>query len=158
MNTLNEGGKGGLGVALAILGCVLGVVGIFVGVQGQKKGDKAAEDVQTLSARMDGLSSEDMRLGNSIRDLTEQTKTAIVALEAKIPKAPVPSTNRSVRASGAAGGGAAHSDKAGSYTVKPGDTLAKIAQAHSITLSALQKANAGIDAKRLKVGAQIKIP
>jgi LysM repeat protein len=164
MNTLNEGGKGGLGMVLAILGCGLGLVGIFVGVQGQKEAKKAVDDVQSLSAQMSSLSSEDQRLGYGLRDLTEQTKAAIAALEAKIPKAPPPQTNRVARATGSAGGdahatkGAAHSDKAGTYTVKPNDSLGKIAKAHGVTVEAIEKANPGVDSKRLKIGAQIKIP
>jgi LysM repeat protein len=44
------------------------------------------------------------------------------------------------------------------YAVAKGDTLSSIAKAHHITLSALQSANTGVDAKHLKVGQKLTIP
>ncbi len=44
------------------------------------------------------------------------------------------------------------------YTLKSGDTLAKIAKAQGITLQQLQAANPGLDTRKLKTGADIRIP
>jgi N-acetylmuramoyl-L-alanine amidase len=154
MNTLNEGGKGGLGMLLAVVGCVLGVVGIIVGMQAKNDSKKAADEVANLSQQLGALSSEDQRLGYAIKDLTDQTKAAITALEAKIPKAPPPRTNVVSRA----GSGATQSSKPGMYTIKPNDTLGKIAKDHDVTVEAIEKANPGVDSRKLKIGAQIKIP
>jgi D-alanyl-D-alanine carboxypeptidase/D-alanyl-D-alanine-endopeptidase (penicillin-binding protein 4) len=46
----------------------------------------------------------------------------------------------------------------GTYTIKRGDTLSEIAQEHGITVSALQKANPGLNARRLRLGQTLKIP
>jgi LysM repeat protein len=44
------------------------------------------------------------------------------------------------------------------YTLKAGDTLAKIAKAQGITLQQLQAANPGLDTRKLKPGSEIKVP
>ncbi len=44
------------------------------------------------------------------------------------------------------------------YTVKSGDTGAKIARSQGVTLQALQKANPGLNWGRLQVGQKIKLP
>lgn len=45
-----------------------------------------------------------------------------------------------------------------SYTIKAGDTLFSIAQAHGITLAALEAANPGVDPTKLQVGQVINLP
>ncbi len=52
------------------------------------------------------------------------------------------------------GGASAGTDK---YTVKSGDTLAKIAKLHGVTVKALQSAN-GLKLTSIKVGQKLKIP
>ena len=47
---------------------------------------------------------------------------------------------------------------AGSYTVKTGDTLTKIAKAHGIKIKALEAANQNVDPAHIKVGQKLKIP
>jgi len=44
------------------------------------------------------------------------------------------------------------------YTIVRGDTLSKIASTHGVTLSAIMKANPGLDSRRLKIGKKIQIP
>lgn len=46
----------------------------------------------------------------------------------------------------------------GEYTIKAGDTPAKIAKAHGVSLNALMKANPGLDARKLKIGQKIQLP
>lgn len=53
-----------------------------------------------------------------------------------------------------AGGGAAD----GTYVVKSGDGLAKIAKSLGVTLSALQAANPGVDSSKLKIGQKLNVP
>ena len=52
----------------------------------------------------------------------------------------------------------ADTGKGGSYTIKSGDTLGKIAAAYNISLGELLTANPGIDPRRLRIGQQISIP
>jgi LysM repeat protein len=44
------------------------------------------------------------------------------------------------------------------YKIKKGDTLAKIANAHGITMKVLNDANPGLDAKKLQIGKELKLP
>ena len=44
------------------------------------------------------------------------------------------------------------------YSVKTGDTLAKIAKAHGVTLKALEAANPKVDPNHIKVGLKLTIP
>src|SRR4051812_28756836 len=44
------------------------------------------------------------------------------------------------------------------YTVKPGDSLSRIAKSNHVSVAALQKANPNVDASKLHVGTKIKIP
>ena len=44
------------------------------------------------------------------------------------------------------------------YRVKAGDTLSAIARAHGLKVSELQNANPGVDARRLQVGTELKLP
>ena len=44
------------------------------------------------------------------------------------------------------------------YVVVAGDTLAKIAKAHGVTLKALEAANPGVDSKKLKIKQKLVIP
>lgn len=45
-----------------------------------------------------------------------------------------------------------------SVTVRPGDSLYTLAQRHHASLASVIKANPGLDARRLHVGSQVKIP
>ncbi len=44
------------------------------------------------------------------------------------------------------------------YRVKPGDSLSSIARAHGVKLADLMAANPGVEPRRLKVGAELKLP
>ena len=159
MNTLNEGTKGGLGVGLAILGCVLGVLGIYFGLAAQKEAKTSAMRTEEMSAQLGQLASDDQRMAFSIREVSDKADKLgqqITALEAKIPARPAPSTNRvsTVRSTGTT----AATSQPGMYTIAAGDTLGKIAKSNNTTVDALQKANPSLDPKRLKIGASIKIP
>ncbi len=44
------------------------------------------------------------------------------------------------------------------YTIVKGDYFEKIAKANGVTISAIEKANPGLDSKKLKVGQKIQIP
>ncbi|MBI5771103.1 MAG: LysM peptidoglycan-binding domain-containing protein [Verrucomicrobia bacterium] len=44
------------------------------------------------------------------------------------------------------------------YVIKAGDTIAKIARAHEITIAQLLEVNPGVNASKLKVGQTINLP
>ena len=49
-------------------------------------------------------------------------------------------------------------NQSGTYTVKPGDILGRISEAHGIRLHQLLSANPGMDPRRLKIGTVLSIP
>jgi LysM repeat protein len=109
------------------------------------KADGAARSVNTLAGQTQrGFDQVTTELGN-LR--TEMNKLTIAkAGPAKAPKG----------AGEAAGSG--DTGPRGDYTIKAGDTLAKIAKAHSLGLDSLEAANPGVDARRLKIGQKINLP
>jgi LysM repeat protein len=46
----------------------------------------------------------------------------------------------------------------GTYSIAPGDTLAKVARKFAVKIDAIEAENPGIDAARLKVGQKVRIP
>ncbi|MFM1798919.1 MAG: hypothetical protein RLZZ117_1197 [Cyanobacteriota bacterium] len=55
-------------------------------------------------------------------------------------------------------GGAAAPRKAGTVTIRGGDTLETLAKAHNTTVAALMKANPGLQPEKLKVGSSLRLP
>lgn len=78
-------------------------------------------------------------------------------------------TTRSAASSGSSGTGrgeipgaaltsSGSSDGGGTYTIRPGDTFAKIATEKGISLNALLGANPDVDTRRLQIGQIIQLP
>lgn len=59
---------------------------------------------------------------------------------------------------GTAGSSSSSSSSAESYTVRSGDTGARIASRHGVSFSALSRANPGVNWNRLQVGQSLNIP
>jgi murein DD-endopeptidase MepM/ murein hydrolase activator NlpD len=71
------------------------------------------------------------------------------------PSAPAPSPVGNAAAATAA---VNDSDWAGSYTLKPGDSLYAIARTHKVKLADLQRVNAIADATKVRPGTVLKVP
>ncbi|MCB1069778.1 MAG: LysM peptidoglycan-binding domain-containing protein [Verrucomicrobia bacterium] len=117
-------------------------------------------------AKGDSLSKIAVRHGVSYRELadlngiTDPNKIRIgqklvlpphAKMPAGAPKAPATQAKPSMTAPQAASG------SGGSYTVKPGDTLTKIASSQGTTVSALRQAN-GLSGDLIKVGQKLVLP
>jgi len=74
--------------------------------------------------------------------------TAIVPKDPVVPTSPPPLVTETPTAPAAAK----------EYTIVKGDFFEKIAKANGVTLAAIEKANPGVDPKKLKVGQKIQIP
>jgi len=44
------------------------------------------------------------------------------------------------------------------HEIKPGETLSELAKAYGVSIAEIEKANSGVDPKRLKIGARLVIP
>ncbi|BET65658.1 hypothetical protein ASA1KI_05760 [Opitutales bacterium ASA1] len=134
-------------------------------VEGQAK--KAADDSSRATTRVTGLSTDTQRafdqvgtelasLRTSVNKLTSDTQ----AITDRLAAAPV----RSAPPSASSGGSGATAPEPGtladdgSYVVKSGDNLGRIATSLGITLAELQAANPGVDPRKLRIGQKLVVP
>ncbi len=174
-------------VIIALIALGLGWVGFSRSNAFERKlaeleaGNQEAADLQAtvsaLGSRLDGMAnsmsglsgdvndvlsnvgSDISKIKNDIRKVMIEAGTArrmVEELEKKGVRAAAPAPART--ASGSDGKNATPAGPGGTYTIKSGDTLGKIAAAYKITLSQLQAANPGVDPRRLRIGQQIVIP
>lgn len=136
--------------------------------------DKMAADMTQFSQEVNrvlGAVEDDIsNLKKNVRAVAIEAGTAkkmVEELEKKgVQAAPTPRATSSVPATSSSSDGDGSSgetapmggDKGGSYTIKSGDTLGRIAAAHNLSLSELLAANPGVDPRRLRIGQQITIP
>jgi LysM repeat protein len=104
--------------------------------------DKASGSINKLATdTQSAFTQVAQEIGNIRGEITK-------VQEAKVVKAPAKSDK-------ATGPAVAGPDE---YTIKAGDTFAKIARAHGGTLSDIQAVNPKVDGAKLKVGQKIKLP
>ncbi len=104
------------------------------------------------------------KLNDSLRGDFDQITTKFGSIDATIAKLqesakPAPKAAKASKSAPAGEGpapGTVSSD--GTYTVKSGDSLAKIARANGVSLADLKAANHDVDPKHLKVGQKINLP
>ena len=115
--------------------------------------DSLRQQVQTLEVALTHLQevvqstqSQNYQLAQKVQQLEQKVeKTASLptpqfhAVSTPAPDSPAPSA-------------------AGSYRVKSGDTLWRIARRNKVSLAALRKANPGLEPKRLRIGQALTIP
>ncbi|HEY9247523.1 MAG TPA: LysM domain-containing protein [Rariglobus sp.] len=104
--------------------------------------DKASGSINKLASdTQSAFTQVAQELGNIRGEITKVQEAKVAPKPAKGDKA--------------AGPAVAGPDE---YVIKSGDTFAKIARAHGVTLADVQAVNPGIDAGKLKVGQKIKLP
>jgi LysM repeat protein len=119
--------------------------------------NNAAQDAQKAK-------SEESSLFTSAQDGFTKIASDLNDIHASIAKLqeaakPAPKPARASKAGSAAEGSAPGTVSAdGTYTIKSGDSLAKIARANGVSLADLEAANPGADPKHLKVGQKINLP
>ncbi|HLP02613.1 MAG TPA: LysM peptidoglycan-binding domain-containing protein [Opitutaceae bacterium] len=159
-----------VGLGLGALACVLAVVAIVKA--GQVKTLKTEVDnlnnqVQSVAGDVSAAKDTANRANSFASSLAKQTQDgfnqvsgAMETMRADINKlatartAPAP---KAAKEGGAAAAGAA-AGPGGDYTVKAGDTPAKIARAHGVSIDAIMAANPGLEPTKLKVGQKINLP
>ena len=118
--------------------------------------NSAAQAAQTASASIktlkDGCQSDFDQISTKFGSID----AAIVKLQESAKPAPKAAKSKSAPAGEGPAPGTVSSD--GTYTVKSGDSLAKIARANGVSLADLKAANPDVDPKRLKVGQKINLP
>jgi LysM repeat protein len=122
--------------------------------------NSAAQSAQTANQTAQEADTGLKTLRDGIQSEFDQITTKFGSIDASIAKLqPAPRAAKASRHAPDAEGsapGTVSSD--GTYTVKSGDSLAKIARANGVALADLEAANPGVDPKRLKVGQKINLP
>jgi LysM repeat protein len=99
-------------------------------------------------------------LRTGIQTALDQVGNEIGTINAKLTKIEE-AMKKPAPAAGKAGGGAAPTgvlNADGTYSVAPGDTLAKIARKFATRIDSLEAENPGLDPTKLKVGQKVRIP
>lgn len=162
---------------LPVAGVIIGIVAIIlsavalVKVSGANKtlaaqqsaisqiGD-LQQQVSNASAAASKASTDISALTRSTQDAFNQVAGSLGTMQAAITKLEtVPAHVARARGEKAGAGAEAGTvDASGAYTIKSGDTLAKVARSLGVSLSALESANPGVDSRHLHVGQKIKVP
>jgi LysM repeat protein len=118
--------------------------------------NSAAQSAQSANANITKL---DTSLSDNFSQITNKFGS-IDATIAKLQESAKPAPRAAKAKSAPAGEGPAPGTVSsdGTYTVKSGDSLAKIARANGISLSDLKAANPEVDPKHLKIGQKINLP
>lgn len=172
-----------LGIVVGIL-AVIAVVLAVVALSKASSLGKKLDDVAALAARIDSMeatvkrtSDDSAKNVNNLRGTYDryfdQINTEFANLRTQINKVSLdtkemmdkaaagPAPKASSGAAGGSGGptvapGTLASD--GTYVIKGGDTLGRIASQFGVSLAELQAANPGVDSRKLHVGQKIVIP
>ncbi len=112
--------------------------------------EKAKTEVESLQrSTQDAFNQVGTDLGNIHASLTKLEEAA----------KPVAKAPKGKGAAATAEGGTPGTVSAdGTYTIKSGDSLAKIARANGVSLADIEAANPGVDPKHLKIGQKINLP
>jgi N-acetylmuramoyl-L-alanine amidase len=170
-----------LGIVVGIL-AVIAVVLAAVALSKASTLNKMREEIATMSAKVDQLEATVKRVSddsaknvNNLRGTYDryfdQINTEFANLRTQINKVSLDTKDMmdkmasgpAPKASGGSGSGGptvapGTLSEDGTYVIKGGDTLGKVATQFGVTLGELQAANPGVDSRKLKVGQKIVIP
>ena len=126
--------------------------------------NSAAQTAQTANSTAQTADTSIKSLNDSLRGDFDQITAKFASIDASMAKLQQPGkpAPRAAKGSKSAPGGEGSApgtvSSDGTYTIKSGDSLAKIARANGVSLADLEAANPGVDPKRLKVGQKISLP
>ncbi len=161
---------------LPVVGAILGGLGLILGIVALVKlgtVKKLSTELTTVKDQVASMSGDvsaakdaASRASSSVSNLATQTQRGFDAVTAEIGNirtdlnklataktAPAPKAKDGAPAAAGAAAG-----PGGDYTIKSGDTPAKIARAHGVTVAAVLAANPGLEPTKLKVGQKINLP
>jgi len=143
----------------AIAAIVLSVIAIYLGISARHLEVQMNNLAADVNQRVADVTQQTEAMGNQLRALASQVDGKFIALggqvqalASRIVQQQKPSTP-----SGEAKTQGSSVSVAGTYKIKAGDTLEKIAKANKTSVDAIMKANPGIDPRRLKVNQTIKL-
>jgi len=162
--------KDTLSTILSVGALILACVGIYMASGRKELEAKLDSSIATMNDRLTTSENQYMSVDGRITSLIQQVQKAITTMDERVKQLETRSNemaNALKQPPKAADGKAKVADgkgKAGdkpvaegAYKVKSGDTLGKIAKAHNTTIAAIEKANPGLNSKKLKVGQTIQV-
>lgn len=122
----------------------------------ESNANSAASDAQKAKTEVEALQRDTQNafnqvgtdLGNIHASLTKLEEAAKPVAKVKTPKGAATAESATP--------GTVSAD--GTYTIKSGDSLAKVARANGVSLADIEAANPGVDPKHLKIGQKINLP
>ena len=155
--------KDTLSTILSVGALILACVGIYMASGRKELEQKLDQNLVTINDRLTTSENQYMSVDGRITSLIQQVQKAITTMDERVKQLETRSTEMAkaiTQPKAAEGKTAKAGDKPvaeGSYKVKSGDSLGKIAKAHNTTIAAIEKANPGLNSKKLKIGQTIKI-
>lgn len=172
---------------VAVIAVILGVVALQKASALDKKlGDIAAlaARIDTMEASVRRVSDESAKGVTGVNNLRgtyeryfDQINTEFANLRTQINKVSIDTkelidrtSSGPVRSASSGGSGGSGGETAGptvppgtlsedgTYVIKGGDTLGRVAASFGVTLTELQDANPGVDSRKLRVGQKIVVP
>lgn len=174
MDTLSRDSNSS-GSVLPLVGVIAGALGLILAIVALVKLSTLQKTVALHDAEIPKIATieGDLRAAtakseNDLRGLREGVQNALNdvgtqmgAMRAQITKVEEAQKARAVAPAGKGGAAAAPTgvlNADGTYSIAPGDTLAKVARKFAVKLDAIEAENPGLDPARLKVGQKIRIP
>lgn len=157
-----------VGVIAGALGLILSIVALVKITSLQKSVTALETELAPKITTLEGdlrnsqakTESDIKALRDGVQNALRDVGTAIGETNAKVAKLEEAAKARA--AAPAAKGGAAAAtgvlNADGTYSVAPGDTLAKIARKFNVKVDGIEAENPGLDPARLKVGQKVRIP
>lgn len=172
MDTISRENTSMLPVGSIIVGVVALLLGGFALVQASKankllnehpiekidKIDSVEQQAQSAQSAAEKGARDLKSLNDQTQNAFNQVSTIIANLQQSVTK--IEEAQKKPVAAASKKGGSHEPAVAGpdEYVVKSGDSGAKIARAHGVSLGDLQAVNPGVNWNRLAVGAKIKLP
>lgn len=175
MDTLSRDSNSS-GSVLPLVGVIAGALGLILSIVALVKlstlqktvAEHAAEipkiatlegDIRNASAKTE---TDIKNLRDGVQNALRDVGTAIGETNAKVAKLEEAAKARAAAPAGGKGGAGAPAtgvlNADGTYSVAPGDTLAKIARKFNAKVDGIEAENPGLDPAKLKVGQKIRIP
>lgn len=160
---------------LPVGGIIVGVIALLLGgyaaIQVSKLNKTMAEQetklakIDTVESTATAAAASAERAAKQFQDLRTQTQAgfdqvgpAIGKLQESVTKLEEAMKKPAPTAAKKGGSGEPVTAAPGEYVIKAGDTFAKIARAHGVSINDVAAVNPGVNSSNLKVGQKIKLP
>jgi nucleoid-associated protein YgaU len=157
-----------VGVGAGVLALILAGVGLAKLSTLQKTVALHDAEIPKIATLEGELRAATTKSENDLKGLQQGVQNALTqvgeqmgVINGRIAKVEEAQKARAVAPAGKAGAAAAPTgvlNADGTYSIAPGDTLAKVARKFAVKLDAIEAENPGLDPTKIKIGQKIRIP